>query len=94
MLLMASWSFGPGAEAPVTLNAGDIVLFPRNDPHCLGSAIERNPMNCRELMRPRDDGGLPRIVCGGGGTQTRLVCGFLGSEVQEWELCSPPCLPC
>ena len=83
-----------GAEAPVTLNAGNIVLFPRNDVHYLGSAIEGNPINCRELMQPRDDGGLPRIVCGGGGRQTRLVCGFLGTEVQSGPLLAtlPPML--
>jgi AraC-like DNA-binding protein len=83
-----------GAEAPVTLNAGDVVLLPRNDVHYLGSAIDRNPINARELIQPPDDGGLPRIVHGGGGTQTRIVCGFLGSEVQSGPLLAtlPPML--
>ena len=69
--------------APVALKEGDIILFPRNDAHYLGSVIERNPVNAHDLIKPpRAGGGLPHIVHGGGGPQTRLVCGFLGSDVE------------
>jgi AraC-like DNA-binding protein len=35
----------------------------------------------REIVQPAQNFGLARIVHGGGGEQTRLVCGFLGSDV-------------
>ena len=71
-----------GDGAPVPLREGDIVVFPRNDAHCLGSAMEPHPVNAHELLLPPLGGGLPRIVHGGGGRRTRLVCGYLGSDAQ------------
>jgi hypothetical protein len=37
-------------------------------------------MPARQLIQPSPDGGLARICYGGGGTETRIVCGFLASE--------------
>jgi AraC-like DNA-binding protein len=65
-------------EAPLRLQAGDIVLLPRNDPHVLGSAPGLVPEKVE--LEPTADGGLPRLVHGGGGETAHVVCGFLGSE--------------
>lgn len=72
-----------GEETPVALKAGEIVLFPRNDVHYLGSAMAQRPTDAHELIQVPQGGGLPRIVHGGGGEKTRIVCGFLGSEAQH-----------
>ncbi len=64
----------------VEVNAGEIVLFPQNDPHTLANEPEIKPVNASDLIQPSPDGGLSRIVHGGGGAATRIVCGFLASE--------------
>jgi AraC-like DNA-binding protein len=66
---------------PVTdVRAGEIVLLPRNDPHRLGSALNVGAVNAGDLIEPAADGGLARIVHGGGGERTRILCGFLGTK--------------
>lgn len=67
-------------EAPVEVRAGEIVLLPRNDVHTLASGSGLTPTNARHLIQPSADGGLVRVLHGGGGEITHLVCGFLGSE--------------
>lgn len=69
-----------GKELPVTVPAGHIVLLPRNDPHLLGSELGGQPVSVDHLLQPFSGGGLARIVHGGGGEITRLLCGFLYSE--------------
>lgn len=69
-----------GSDAPIEVRAGEIVLLPRNDAHRIGSTLEIPPVSADELVGPSRDGGLARIVHGGGGETTRIVCGFLGSD--------------
>jgi AraC-like DNA-binding protein len=71
---------GLDREAPVEVDAGEIVLLPRNDGHTLASAPGLQAVSADELIQPGADGGLARIAHGGGGTATHLVCGFLGDE--------------
>jgi AraC-like DNA-binding protein len=68
-----------GEEAFV-LRPGEVVLFPRNDPHLLGSDLALPPVMGRDIMQPPKDGGLFSIRHGGDGARTRLVCGFLGGD--------------
>jgi AraC-like DNA-binding protein len=70
-------------EPPIGVEAGEAVLLPRNDPHLLGSELALNPVSAHDLILPPADGGLARIVHGGGGAATRIVCGFLGSEARH-----------
>jgi AraC-like DNA-binding protein len=70
-----------GDQAPIEVRAGEIVLLPRNDPHRLGSALDVPPIDARQLIEPATDGGLARIVHGGGGERTKLLCGFLSTSV-------------
>ncbi|BBI59934.1 hypothetical protein HSBAA_12400 [Vreelandella sulfidaeris] len=69
-----------GQGLPVAVPAGHIVLLPRNDSHLLGSELTDHPVSVDQLLQPMSEGGLARIVHGGGGETTRLLCGFLYSE--------------
>lgn len=67
-------------EEPVRVSAGDVVLLTRNDVHMLASEPGVRPVSGRSLVQPSTDGGLARVVHGGPGALTHMVCGFLGSE--------------
>ncbi|MGY3357082.1 hypothetical protein ACVWZK_003745 [Bradyrhizobium sp. GM0.4] len=68
------------SEPTVEVRAGEIVLLPRNDVHTLASDAGLVPTNARHLIQPSPDGGLAKIMHGGGGEPAQIVCGFLGSE--------------
>lgn len=70
-------------ELPVSVEAGEIVLMPRNDRHKLGSAMTLRPVSAEHLIQPGADGGLARIRYGGGGERTHILCGFLGTDAQN-----------
>jgi AraC-like DNA-binding protein len=69
-----------GDEPPIEVNAGEIVLLPRNDDHILASGCGLLPVSARELIQPTAMGGLPQISHGGGGAMTHIICGFLGTQ--------------
>ncbi len=67
-------------EPPVRLVAGDVVLFPHGDPHRMTSAPGLPPASggapLAEVLARR-----PRMLSyGGGGTATKLVCGYLACD--------------
>ena len=68
---------GETAEELV-IEAGEVVLLPRNDPHLMGSDLRLPPVSGRDIIHPPKHGGLSTIHHGGGGKRTRMVCGFLG----------------
>jgi len=67
-------------EEEKVVNAGELVLFPRNHSHLLGSDLKLPPVAGNEIVHAPVDGGLATIRHGGDGKKTRLVCGYLGSE--------------
>ena len=71
---------GVEGEEPFILGPGEVVLFPRNDLHLLGSDLGLPPAMARDIIQPPKDGGLFSIQHGGAGLRTRLVCGFLGCD--------------
>src|SRR5579871_5778465 len=71
---------GMNSEPSVEVNAGEIVVFPQNDPHTLADRPGTPPISASELIQRSPEGGLSRMVHGGGGDATRIVCGFLASE--------------
>ena len=71
---------GVNSEPPVEVSAGEIVVFPQNDPHILADRPGVRPISASELIQRSPDGGLSQMVHGGGGVATRIVCGFLASE--------------
>lgn len=59
---------------------GDIVLLPHNELHVMASAPDIAPISPRDLFRTVAPNGVARVAHGGGGTVTRMVCGFLGGN--------------
>ncbi len=70
----------PDGDAPLEMRAGEVVMLPHNDIHFFGSEITASHVPAGKLVRQPREGGLPRVVHGGGGEVTRLVCGYLGCE--------------
>jgi AraC-like DNA-binding protein len=67
-------------QEPVEIQAGQVVVFPTNDKHRLGSDLSVKAVNAKELVLPPSNGSLARIEYGGGGERTHIMCGFLGTD--------------
>ena len=84
----------PDGGDAIEVRAGEIVLLPHNSAHTFGSELIPTPVPVREVIQVPKEGGLGRIVHGGGGDTTQLLCGFLGSDTPFSPLLSalPPVL--
>jgi AraC-like DNA-binding protein len=65
--------------------AGDVVLFPQDDRHLMGSDLHLAPLETEGLARV-DASDLVQLRHGGGGAVTRFVCGYLSCSRS---LCRP-----
>jgi AraC-like DNA-binding protein len=67
---------------------GDLVLFPQDDRHVMGSDLRITPVETDRLSgtETAPGSGLIRIRHGGGGAVTRFVCGYLACNRS---LCRP-----
>jgi AraC-like DNA-binding protein len=68
-------------EEPLRLTAGDIVVFPQGHAHRMCSQVGVQPakgVDLEEVLarRPR------RLIYGGGGATTRLICGYLACDAR------------
>ncbi len=70
-------------QPPVAVSAGGIVILPRNHPHLLASALNVVPVCADHLIRPGTAAGPARIIYGGGGETTHILCGFLGTDAPQ-----------
>ncbi len=64
---------------PLSLQAGDIILFPHGDAHSMASTGSDEPgplLDVRGLLRERPD----ELHMGGGGEPTRFICGYLSCD--------------
>ncbi|MDT9600714.1 AraC family transcriptional regulator [Sphingosinicella rhizophila] len=68
-----------GSDPAIEVRAGQIMLVPRNELHKLGSDFGCAPVAASKIMLAGDEGSLLRIVWGGGGEPTKILCGFLGT---------------
>lgn len=68
--------------------AGDLVLFPQDDRHLMGSDLRITPVETDRLVgvETAPGSGLMQIHHGGGGVATRFVCGYLACNRS---LCRP-----
>jgi AraC-like DNA-binding protein len=66
-------------EVPVLLQAGDAVLFPRGDPHLLGSALHHAHVSIDHVVQVRMP-ELDRVRYGGDGSRSLIVCGWFAYE--------------
>jgi AraC-like DNA-binding protein len=79
-------------EAPVRLEAGDILLIPHGDAYVMSSsaqmcaAAQFDMEPSLQFFRRMAAGELPFVVedGDGGATSTRLICGFLGCDVRPF----------
>ena len=67
----------------ILVEAGEVILLPRNDLHLMGSDLSLPPVAGSDIIHPPKDGGLFSIHHGGAGKPTRMVCGFLGCAGAE-----------
>jgi AraC-like DNA-binding protein len=68
------------AEPAIELQAGEIVLLPRNDTHVMSSAPGLPPVSAASLIQQSPEGDLLQIRYGGGGETTSIICGLLGTR--------------
>ena len=91
VVLEGSCWCSPSGEPPVRLDAGDVVVFPRGDPHVLSSAPGmrgRVALDAFAMPRPAqlpffltrrgDSVTLEQLAEGAGSTQ--LLCGYFGCD--------------
>jgi len=63
-----------------TISAGDVVLIPFADAHKFSSGKFAEMANASDLVRPSAIKGMAKLDYGGGGEETRMVCGFIESS--------------
>lgn len=64
-----------GRTDVIDARAGDLILFPRDDEHVLGTDLQLAPVEGFGQLPP--DTGISRLRLGGGGAATRFVCGYV-----------------
>ena len=78
------WARLPDAPASaLKIEAGEIVVVPQGETHILGSATNLRPVSSADVLESRMQaapGRILKLVHGGDGPITRMVCGFLGAE--------------
>jgi AraC-like DNA-binding protein len=67
----------------LSLQAGEVVVLPRNDLHFMASDLSLPPVSGRDIIRLPARGQLHAIRHGGDGARARIVCGFLGCDGPE-----------
>jgi AraC-like DNA-binding protein len=73
-------------EAPIELEAGDVVCFPHGDPHVLASApgLRAAPPDFSSFARA-DGATLPfEVRYGTGPAEVEIVCGFFGCDARPF----------
>ncbi len=69
-----------GDDEPLVVHAGELLLLPHNDAHAFGSDVTVPPISQPEAVKAKASGEFSRIELGGGGEETQLLCGYLGSN--------------
>ena len=69
--------------ASIEVNAGEIILLPKNHKHVLASRPGVTPADADDLILPGSDGKLSQINYGGGGEITKIYCGYIASEFAQ-----------
>jgi AraC-like DNA-binding protein len=68
-------------EPPMKLTAGDVIVFPHGDAHRMASDPAVQPAVSASLERLLSR--RPRLLAyGGGGTETKLMCGYLACDTR------------
>jgi AraC-like DNA-binding protein len=73
-------SLADDEHSAIRLEAGDLVVVPQGESHLLGSDLALDPKPSAPLLAEKlagHPGEVMRVMYGGGGEATRMVCGFL-----------------
>jgi len=62
------------------LRSGEVVLFPRNDFHLIGSDVGLPPVSAAAVVLSAENRIVQTVRHGGGGEAAHMVCGFLGCD--------------
>jgi hypothetical protein len=67
-------------QQPQRLRSGEVVLFPRNDFHLIGSDVSLPPVSAAAVILAGGNRIVQTVRHGGGGDAAHMVCGFLGCD--------------
>ena len=65
------------------VDTGELIVVPQGETHVLGSLLDPAPVSLAPLLATQVEtapGEVMTIAYGGGGTVTRMVCGFLAAQ--------------
>jgi AraC-like DNA-binding protein len=66
-----------GPCTSLTMEAGDVVVFPHGHPHTMRSDDAAQTTRLDHVLSHPSPDGLPQVSFGGGGRRARLICGYL-----------------
>jgi AraC-like DNA-binding protein len=69
-----------GEEAPIEVEAGDVVIIPHGDAHNFWNGSPQQLIDSGDTLRQYLAGTLTFMGVDGGGEATRFVCGYFGCE--------------
>ncbi len=69
-----------GETRPLSLVAGDLVIFPHGDAHLMGNGPPVKPVDSAKQLQQVLAEGRMLSQYGGGGEMTKLICGYLTCE--------------
>ena len=69
-----------GDDRPLSLSAGDLVVFPHGDPHAMRNGPFIKPVDHAEQVKQVLSQGLRVARMGGGGEITKFICGYMTCE--------------
>jgi AraC-like DNA-binding protein/mannose-6-phosphate isomerase-like protein (cupin superfamily) len=67
-------------EETTPFSAGDLFMIPHGDAHEMGNGTGAEVIDAEPTLPALLEGGLKRSRLGGGGEETRLVCGYLACD--------------
>ncbi|HKU07329.1 MAG TPA: AraC family transcriptional regulator [Bradyrhizobium sp.] len=69
-----------GKLEPIRIEAGDVLVFPRGDQHVMASDPGMAPVTIASIFPNPSAEHVTWLKHGGGGEETRFVCGYLHSD--------------
>ena len=69
-----------GALPAVRMESGDVIVFPHGDPHTMRSHVGANATPIDSVLSQGSGDELPQVSFGGGGRESRFICGYLNCD--------------
>ncbi|HEY7551496.1 MAG TPA: AraC family transcriptional regulator [Hyphomicrobiaceae bacterium] len=69
-----------GKLAPIKIETGDVMVFPRSDQHVMASDLGLTPVPIARIVPKVSRQQITLVNYGGGGEEARFVCGYLHSD--------------